>query len=115
MTGHLQEAILIVLANVKDEVTTSRIYDALEGKHVPLAPSSIFIALERMSKKNLVTRRRGEPIRQRGGKAQIYYKITRAGRAAVRRAAKVRKILDSLSHARTARQSGRHRLSVPRS
>jgi len=36
-----------------------------------------------MGKKNFVTRRKGKPLPERGGKARYYYKITSKGRAAV--------------------------------
>jgi PadR family transcriptional regulator PadR len=102
MIGRLQEAILMALLNTKGEATTLELYEMLSGKHKPLLLSSIFIALDRMSRKKLVTRRKGDPLPQRGGKARLYYKITNSGRAALREVENTRTALSSLSKVRLA-------------
>jgi DNA-binding PadR family transcriptional regulator len=84
--GALQQTLLTVLACAKGERTTFEIYKALLGKYEPLTAPAIFITLDRMYNRGLVTRRKGDPLPERGGKARLYYKITRAGRAALREA-----------------------------
>ena len=81
--GPLQEALLTVLARAKSELTTIEIYEALLGKYEPLSVPSIFITLDRMSRKHLVDRKKGDPLPERGGKARLYYKITGKGRIAL--------------------------------
>jgi DNA-binding PadR family transcriptional regulator len=89
------EALLLVLNNAKVEVSTKEIFEALAGKYEPLSLSSIFITLDRMSKKGLVAVRKGDPIPQRGGKALLYYKITNAGQETIRKAQHLRDMLNS--------------------
>jgi DNA-binding PadR family transcriptional regulator len=112
VTGFLQQAVLMVLHNAGAEVTTLDIYEALLGKYEPISTASIFITLERMHGKGLVGRRKGDQLPQRGGKARIYYLITKAGRAALLDAQKRKEMLESLSCARP--RSCRPRLKPPR-
>jgi PadR family transcriptional regulator PadR len=49
---------------------------------------AIYTVLDRIIAKKLVSRRKGEPIPERGGKARYFYKITSGGRAAVIKAQK---------------------------
>jgi DNA-binding PadR family transcriptional regulator len=77
--GHQQKAILKALNSVETEVTTKDVYNAV-GQRYPEA--SIFLALQRMAKRDLVVRRKGAPLPFRGGKARTYYRIAEAGRRA---------------------------------
>ena len=86
--GQQQKAILVVLNSSKAELTTREVCSAVcekfpeaSGKKHPQA--SVFIALERMARRNLVERWKGKPAPVRGGKARVYYKIAEAGRLAV--------------------------------
>ena len=94
--GPLQQALLMVLLYAKGDLTTIEVYDALLGKYEPLSLASIFITLDRMHRKGWVTRRKGEPLPERGGKARLHYKITKNGRAILREAENMRAALNTL-------------------
>ena len=83
MIGGQQVAILAALLNLKTEATTNDVHDVLGGQHTL---PSIFVALDRMAKRKLVTVRKAEPLPQRGGKGRLYYTITASGKAALNEA-----------------------------
>jgi PadR family transcriptional regulator PadR len=83
MLGRFEEAILLVLIGANGEATTAEIYEALCEKLKRVSFGAIYTTLDRMGDKKLVARRKGEPLKHRGGKARYYYKITSGGRAAV--------------------------------
>lgn len=83
MMGRLEEALLSALLIADGEATTNEIFETLKGKHARLSSAGIFITLDRLSKKGLVSVRKGDPLPERGGKARLYYKITTGGRAAL--------------------------------
>lgn len=51
-----------------------------------VAQGSVYITLERLSRKGFVTSRMGEPTAERGGRAKTYFRITAKGLREVRRA-----------------------------
>ncbi len=83
MLGRFEEAILLALINVKGEATIAEIYETLAGKLRRVSFGAIYTTLDRMTEKQFVVRRKGEPLPTRGGKARYYYKITSCGRLAV--------------------------------
>ncbi len=83
MLGRFEEAILLVLIGAKGEATTAGIYEVLSEKLKKVSFGAIYTTLDRMEDKKFVTRRKGEPLAHRGGKARYYYKITNGGRTAV--------------------------------
>ena len=97
MLGHFQEAILLILRNSDRELTTTDIYNALDGKLQRRSPGAIYTALSRMESAEQVTRRKGPSLPERGGKARYLYVITKAGRELVREAEQTRAVLDALS------------------
>ncbi len=46
--------------------------------------AAVYITLQRLEEKGLVSTRLGEPVPERGGKARRYVRVERAGLAAVR-------------------------------
>jgi PadR family transcriptional regulator, regulatory protein PadR len=94
--GPLQQALLTVLCCTTGELTTIEIYETLRGKYKPLSLASIFITLDRMSRKGLVTSRKSDPLPERGGKARLLYKITKNGRAALRQMENMRAAVGTL-------------------
>lgn len=58
--------------------------EAASGREVPAG--SIYITLDRLEEKGLVTSRLGESTRERGGRAKTYFQITGKGVRAVRQA-----------------------------
>lgn len=47
------------------------------GKDVPIG--SVYLTLERLEKKGLMTSRLGEPTAERGGRAKRYFRVTAKG------------------------------------
>jgi PadR family transcriptional regulator, regulatory protein PadR len=83
MLGRFEEAILLALLSAKGELTTAEIYNALAEKLKRVSPGAVYTTLGRMQTKKFVTRRRGDVVHERGGKARYYYRITGSGRAAL--------------------------------
>ena len=50
----------------------------------PAAIGAVYITLDRLERKRLLESRLGDPTPERGGRAKRFYRLTRAGRAAVR-------------------------------
>jgi DNA-binding PadR family transcriptional regulator len=94
--GPLQQALLTVLYRTKDELTTIEIYETLRAIYKPLSPASIFITLDRMSRKGFIASRKTEPLPERGGKARLLYKITKDGRAVLRQAENMQAAVSTL-------------------
>jgi PadR family transcriptional regulator, regulatory protein PadR len=82
MLGRFEEAVLMALLS-GGEATIADIYQVLADHKMARAFGAIYTVLDRMIAKKFVTRRKGEPLAERGGKARYYYKITSGGRAAV--------------------------------
>jgi DNA-binding PadR family transcriptional regulator len=83
MLGRFEEAVLMALLHAKGEATIADIYQFLADNKMVRSFGAIYTTLDRMTDKRFVTRRRGDPLPERGGKARYYYKITGIGRAAV--------------------------------
>ena len=83
MLGRFEEAVLLTLINTKREATVAEIYEELADKLKRVSFGAIYTTLDRMIEKRFVTRRKGEALPERGGKARYYYAITSHGRAAV--------------------------------
>ena len=90
MLGRFEEAILMALIHVKGQATIGDLYEALAKHKMRRSFGAIYTALGRMLAKKFVTRRKGEPLPERGGKARYQYRITSGGRAAIAEAQKVR-------------------------
>ena len=98
MLGPSEHAILSGLQGLKGaEATTTEIYKMLSGRLKIASLGAIYLALDRMIKRKLIARRRGEPLPERGGKARYYYKITISGRAALIEAQKATTALNSFT------------------
>jgi PadR family transcriptional regulator, regulatory protein PadR len=83
MLGGFEEAVLLALIDAKDELTIAEIYEILADKVKRVSFGAIYTTLDRMGEKKFITRRKGLPLPERGGKARYYYKITNIGRAAL--------------------------------
>jgi PadR family transcriptional regulator, regulatory protein PadR len=90
MLGRFEEAVLMALLHVKGQATIADICDALADHKIPRSFGAIYTVLDRMLAKKFVTRRKGQPLPERGGKARYLYKITSGGRAPITRAQKAR-------------------------
>jgi PadR family transcriptional regulator, regulatory protein PadR len=88
MLGRFEESVLLALINAKGEATIADVYETLADHKMARSFGAIYTVLDRMIAKKFVTRRKGDPIAERGGKARYFYKITGGGRAAVHEAQK---------------------------
>jgi PadR family transcriptional regulator PadR len=85
--GGFELLVLLALIRLGDEAYGVPISEAIEessGKEV--AMGSVYITLERLEQKGLVSSRLGEPTAERGGRAKTYFHITAKGLREVRQA-----------------------------
>lgn len=83
--GGLELLVLLALIRVGDEAYGVPISEEIErssGRSVAL--SSVYVALGSLSRKGLVSSRRGEPTAARGGRAKTYFCVTAEGLREVR-------------------------------
>ena len=85
--GGFELLVLLALIRLADEAYGVPISEAIEessGRDV--AMGSVYITLERLERKGLVTSRLGEPTAERGGRAKTYFRITAKGLREAKRA-----------------------------
>ena len=85
--GGFELLVLLALIRIGDEAYGVPISEAIEdssGREVSIG--SVYITLERLSSKGLVSSRLGEPTAERGGRAKTYFRITARGLFEVRQA-----------------------------
>ena len=85
--GGFELLVLLALIRLADEAYGVPISEAIEessGRNV--AMGSVYITLERLERKGLVTSRLGEPTAERGGRAKTYFRITAKGLREAKRA-----------------------------
>ena len=85
--GGFELLVLLALVRVGDEAYGVPISEAIEecsGRDVAIG--SVYITLDRLQRKGLVTSRLGEPTPERGGRAKTYFRITGKGLREVRQA-----------------------------
>jgi DNA-binding PadR family transcriptional regulator len=85
--GGFELLVLLALIRLADEAYGVPISEAIEessGRDVAIG--SVYITLERLERKGLVTSRLGEPTAERGGRAKTYFRITAKGLREARRA-----------------------------
>jgi PadR family transcriptional regulator, regulatory protein PadR len=85
--GGFELLVLFALIRLGDDAYGVPISEAIEessGREVALG--SVYITLERLEQKGLVSSRLGEPTPERGGRAKTYFRITAKGLREVRQA-----------------------------
>jgi DNA-binding PadR family transcriptional regulator len=85
--GGVELLVLLALIRLGDEaygVPIAREIEASSGRTVALG--SVYLTLERLERKGLVTASLGEPTAERGGRAKTYFKVTAKGLREARRA-----------------------------
>ena len=78
--GQLELMVLLAVVRPEGEaygVQISKSIEEASGREVSQA--SVYVALERLEHKGLITSRLGEPTPQRGGRARRYFKPTASG------------------------------------
>ncbi len=85
--GGFELQVLLAVMRLGDDAYGVPIADAIEeasGREIN--PGSIYITLDRLEEKGLVTSRVGESTPERGGRAKTYFRTTGKGVRAVRQA-----------------------------
>jgi PadR family transcriptional regulator PadR len=85
--GGFELLVLLALIRLGDDAYGVPISEAIEqssGREVAIG--SVYITLDRLADKGLVSSRLGEPTAQRGGRAKTYFRVTAQGLREVRRA-----------------------------
>src|SRR5215467_13424006 len=85
--GGFELLVLLALIRLGDEAYGVPISEAIEessGREVAIG--SVYITLDRLANKGLVSSRVGEPTPERGGRAKTYFRITAKGLREVRQA-----------------------------
>jgi PadR family transcriptional regulator PadR len=85
--GGFELLVLLALIRLGDDAYGVPIADAIEqssGREVAIG--SVYITLDRLAGKGLVTSRLGEPTAERGGRAKTYFRVTAKGLREVRQA-----------------------------
>ena len=83
--GGVELLVLLALIRLGDEAYGVPISDAIEvtlGRSVSVG--SVYITLDRLERKGLVSSRLGEPTAERGGRAKTYFRPTAKGLREVR-------------------------------
>jgi PadR family transcriptional regulator len=79
--GGFELLVLSALIRLGDEAYGVPIADAIsETSGRDAALGSVYVTLDRLSRKGLVTSRVGEPTAERGGRAKTYFRVTAKGR-----------------------------------
>ena len=85
--GGFELLVLLALMRLGEDAYGVPISEAIEessGREVAIG--SVYITLERLEQKGLVSSRLGEPTAERGGRAKTYFKVTAKGLREVRNA-----------------------------
>jgi PadR family transcriptional regulator len=85
--GGFELLVLLALIRLGDEaygVPIAQAIEATSGRDVSIG--SVYITLDRLERKGLVTSRLGEPTAVRGGRARTYFRATPKGLRAARHA-----------------------------
>ena len=85
--GGFEFLVLLALIRLGDDAYGVPISEAIEessGREVAIG--SVYVTLERLERKGLVSSRLGEPTAERGGRAKTYFKVTAKGLREVRNA-----------------------------
>ena len=85
--GEFEQVVLLAILRLDDRAYGVAIREEIRActGRAP-TPGALYITLDRMEEKGLVSSRLGDPTPQRGGRAKRFFRVTRSGVAAVRRA-----------------------------
>ena len=88
------EIILLAILRLRDDATGVTIIKEIRktmGKTLSLG--SLWVSLDILSKKGLVTKRLGDPTPRPGGRRKLYYRLTDEGLEALERIQELNKVL----------------------
>jgi DNA-binding PadR family transcriptional regulator len=86
LLGTLEHIVLLAVLRLGAEAYGATIRDEIEQRGGrAMSFGAVYVTLQRMESKGLVTSRLGEPTAERGGRAKRFFQVTAQGRQAVRR------------------------------
>ncbi len=77
--GQFEEVTLRAVQYLREEAYGAAIWEALESAGRGASIGSLYVTLDRLEKKGLVTSEWGEPTPERGGRRKRFYTITGDG------------------------------------
>lgn len=90
----IEEILLLAIWKLKDEAYGYKIrHQVKEIIRKDFTYGNLYSALNQLAKKTYVTKRLGEATPSRRGKIRIYYKVSPAGRAALKNALEMKETL----------------------
>jgi PadR family transcriptional regulator, regulatory protein PadR len=82
--GEFELVVMLAVIRLKDEAYPVAIRDAIEARTGrPVSRPAVFITLERLEDKGLLSSRYGDPTPVRGGRSKRFFSATKAGVASV--------------------------------
>lgn len=96
--GEFEQIVLLAILRLDDGAygVTIRTEIAARTGRTP-SPGALYTTLDRLEEKRLVTSRFGDPTPRRGGRAKRYFRVAKAGIAALNRAHRAyRNLLEGL-------------------
>jgi Fe2+ or Zn2+ uptake regulation protein len=92
-----EEAVLAILKARQDGATTVEIYEALARAIKNVTLGAIYVTVDRLKKKGLLTRTKSEPRPEQGGRAQFVYTLSALGQATyLRNAAQIKRVWEEI-------------------
>src|SRR5215471_9924364 len=86
LLGTLEHIVLLAVMQLGADAYGATIREEIEARAGRLVSfGAVYVTLQRMEGKGLVTSRFGEPTAERGGRAKRHFQATAEGRKAVRR------------------------------
>jgi DNA-binding PadR family transcriptional regulator len=82
--GELEQMVLMAVLRLDDPYPVSVRNEIHARTGVELSRGAIYVTLHRLEERGLVTSELGDPTPQRGGKAKRCFRVTAAGREALR-------------------------------
>ena len=88
--GEFEEVVLLAIHGLGDDAYGVPIRVRLNEAGRKASVGALYVTLERLEAKGLITSRSGEPTAQRGGRAKIYFRLTSEGNKALSDAEQLR-------------------------
>lgn len=83
--GEFEQAVLLAVAHLDEEAYGVTIRREIESRtHRTIAIGALYTALDRIERKGYVTSTMSDPTPRRGGRSKRHFRITPAGRGALR-------------------------------
>ena len=92
LLSRAEEIILMAIVNLKDDAYGIAIREYVtKATGFKWSIGAVYAPLRRLEEKGYVTTFKGEPIKERGGRSKVYYRMTQMGKDALLKLKKVNK------------------------